>query len=543
MKMKSLLIALALLLTFSCALAADSLPGNLTTIDAGAFENADLSGNLTLPAGVDSIGSRAFAGTGLHALIVPDGCATVNASVLAGGEAAYVLINGRNTVISGGSLTDVPYVFGPATSQVSGLNGFYAIESLVKAEGLYFAVTTTEAKPLCAVEDDVLSVCMPKLVNGVPVRSMATLVTNGLENALIEVPEYLAGTTSLEDATYWTMTATAPTTTTTALVSGNTYTFTSAVEGAYGDTTYTWTLTEDGAIRTLTTTEPKLTTTVNAEATLTIALSVKDELGDTASASAEFTFDNPVTYRALLVGNTYPGELSELPGPDNDVYAMGKMLSLYSGTDYKVTKKINVSASTIKSSITSVLGGADANDVSIFYYSGHGTSYGDLCGVGSTYVSVDELREWLDTVPGTKIVLLDCCYSGMHIDKDASGSAFNRAVVNAFSWRSKDNLATDGYIVMTACNKKQTSASLGVRLDDDSVIWFGAFTHALCYGSGYELIEGVTCTAWADASGNNDGKITLGEAYYNVVDTITNIWEVSQATQYFGSTSFVLWSK
>jgi len=314
-----------------------------------------------------------------------------------------------------------------------------------------------------------------------------------------------------------------------------------SVDGEYGAVTYKWTFTNGTVKTTATTTVPYVTTTPT-HTNFTIDVVAVDAVGDAASSGLTLVLpeNNPVKYRALLIGNTYPGTINDLPGPDNDVAALKKTLSMWTGTPYTVTTRINVTASGIRSAITSAFSGADSNDVSLFFYSGHGTSAGDLCGTSNTYISVSQLRDYLDTVPGTKIVLLDCCYSGAHINKadaDASASAFNNAVIAAFSARPKANLATSGYAVITACSKTQTSSSLSY----DGDYWFGAFTYSVCLGSGYNMRTGRTGTIWADA--NSDKKITLYECYYDTVDTVKNVLGCDQNTQYYGTSSFVLWSK
>ena len=147
-------------------------------------------------------------------------------------------------------------------------------------------------------------------------------------------------------------------------------------------------------------------------------------------------------------------------------------------------------------------------------------------------------------IPGTKIVILDCCYSGMMIGKSndaASPAAFNSAVISAFSSFNKDdNLASNGYIVLTACSKNQVSASLS-----DGVTSFGAFTYGLCYGSGYDEWN----QQWLGslpADTNGDGQITLAEAYSKAVERVNwlkTMVAMEQVAQYYGDTSFVLWSE
>lgn len=253
--------------------------------------------------------------------------------------------------------------------------------------------------------------------------------------------------------------------------------------------------------------------------------------------------DSSIKYRALLIGNTYPGTYSELPGPDNDVEGMKTMLKMQSSTPYAINTRINVTCAQMKSAITSTFKDADSDDVSLFFYSGHGTNYGEICGTANTYLTIGELRECLDKIPGTKIVLLDCCYSGAYIDKTKEPVDFNDTVKSVFSACPRANLAADKYIVMTACTKKQTASSLGFGKVDGEVFWFGAFTYSLVYGSGYNMYYQTPCTSWADFGGNRDGKTTLMEAYVDAKDTIEQVLLCRHTPQYYGDPSFVLWEK
>lgn len=253
-------------------------------------------------------------------------------------------------------------------------------------------------------------------------------------------------------------------------------------------------------------------------------------------------------YRALLIGNTYPGEGSmELDGPDNDVAAVNKMLQRQTGTPYAVTTKYNITDSGMKSAIASAFAGADSNDISLFYYSGHGaysssSSYlGALCGTYDTYLTVNELRTELDKIPGKKIVLLDSCHSGNHIGKSAGAvenevEAFNDAVISAFAAKDKANLASSDYYVITACGKSQTSKTVS----HDGNYWYGLFTQGLTKGSGYDTRYRTNCSWYADA--NSNGAVTLSEAY-NYIKQVVSESGLVQSTKYYGPTSTVLWSR
>lgn len=299
------------------------------------------------------------------------------------------------------------------------------------------------------------------------------------------------------------------------------------------------------------------------------------------------------TYRALLIGNTYTGESNELPGCENDVDGMRTMLGRMTATPYSVTVKKNIRAEEILSSISSTFGNASYNDVSLFYYSGHGansvgadgnpTSYhAALVGTFQTYVSIARLKTELDKIPGKKVIIIDACHSGQFIARDGtmtqvSSSAFNSQVVNlfanddqlsgdvsrtavvlaedgsellseeapAFIDRADDtNFAKSGYYVITACRSEEKSVSTGYDSNGDGKIdrYFGLFTYGLCYGNGWNLARNVAISS-LNADLNKDSKVTLYEAYV-YAKVMAQSHNPNQTAQIWPENSaFVLWGK
>lgn len=549
--MKRTLMMAALLMAMLLCLsgAAAQLPEDLTSIGSEAFAgDTSLKGVVTLPAGVTEVGSRAFANTGVHALVVNEACASLPADVLAGGNAAYVRLSSSGTELSA-ALTDVPYIFAPAGSAAASLTGFYATETLQAQDGFYFSLDEDEALPLCAVSPMTGAVTVPKFVGDLPLRQLDTLVLNGLSGANLCVPSYLTLPEGMTATTYDAMTLTEPVPSVTECAAGDAVTWTTEVTGAYGEVSYIWLFDTEGSVSSIITAEPTVTWTTTKQGLCVASVTAVDALNDQVSARASgVTVGAPVPiYRALLVGNTYPGTSNALPGCDSDVYSMRAMLNAMTGTDYAITTSINVNATGIQGAISSAFADARPCDVSLFYFSGHGTSSGALVGTGNTTVSVATLRAWLDKIPGTKIVIIDACFSGNMIGKaegSNSPSSFTSAFVSGFSYYTKsDDLANYGYIVMTACTKEQESNSLTA-----GDVSFGAFTYGVCYGSGYDSWHQTSLSDLpADADGNE--VITLGEAYTTAVARVA--WlnsllpstdQMEQAAQYYGDTSFVLWS-
>lgn len=504
----------------------------------------------SIPASVTEVEDEAFANTAIDALIVPVTVNKVGAQVLAGSDASYIYLNGSSTTLAdeGG----VPFVFGPVSSPASSLSNFYDSSKLASDSGLYYFVADT-AQPLCAQAPSVLSgsVTIPKLLDGVPVTTISELYLSNTGLSEVRIPAYLGQTEGVKTVNYQTLFLTEPVPDVTESPAGHYVTWTTSIDGAYGDVIYEWTFEVGGETVTTTTTQPSIKYAPMTEGLCTVTVTATDEVGDYASASGGQVnlTEMKITYRALLVGNSYSNDtIPQLEGPATDIMAMLTVLNSMSGTPYKVTTAREITASGIQAAIASAFSGAQPCDVSLFYYSGHGTEKGELVGTGSTYLSVYGLRSSLQKVPGTKVVLLDSCYSGSAIGRSAdatsaSPAAFNRSVISALSSasRSSVNLEDAGYIVLTSCRKDQTSISLS----GGNGHYWGVFTYGLCYGSGYDEWE-RTSLGRLPADSNGDAAITLGEAYKGVqerVNYLSTLTTVTQATQYYGDTSYVLWSK
>jgi len=258
-------------------------------------------------------------------------------------------------------------------------------------------------------------------------------------------------------------------------------------------------------------------------------------------------------YRGFLVGvgdyqyspDAY-GNI-DLPAPPFDVDRMYDTLS-YSGSGFSLITRLidlHTTKAAILNGIAIAFSGADEDDVSYFYFSGHGTNYEGisyLCPTDvmynsplSAFISTAELEDALSAIPGTKVVILDCCHSGGFIGKQMqeeeifpSAQEFNDNVINAFLFK---DLASSQYKVLTSCLSSQVCVEL-IPSEGDP---FGLFSGVLCEGCGYNY---YTHPYFAD--GNENGEITLHEAYtytygqVNIIATeLNNLygWNIDQDTQ------------
>lgn len=255
---------------------------------------------------------------------------------------------------------------------------------------------------------------------------------------------------------------------------------------------------------------------------------------------------NQIVYRAYCVGVGdyiyFPDNYGniDLLGPPYDVdrvsYTMSKCRfgpsdTTFSELWYNLDRSATKTA--ILQGIDNIFPEADYNDVSYFYFSGHGirannTSY--LCPTEtsyyapiSTYISVDELEAALSAIPGTKVVLLDACYSGGFVGKGVEEikiskeklESFNDEIVNAFSRAElKVLLTTNQYQVLTSCHYDEQCMGLSSATPGDFDP-FGVFTIALCAGCGYY--------GSYPADTNLDTRVSLQEAYLYIKSYVQDL--------------------
>ena len=266
---------------------------------------------------------------------------------------------------------------------------------------------------------------------------------------------------------------------------------------------------------------------------------------------SSITQNGAVVYRALCVGVgdyiNYDID-ADLLAPPYDVDNMRQILNqcrfgssntTFSDIDY--LKDWQATKSNILHGISSTFAGADSDDVSYFYFSGHGsiirnTSYicpSDATSSFESFISVDELETALSAIPGTKVVFLDSCHSGGFIGRGEGETlileeelkSFNDEVINVFSQAQfKGLLTTNQYKVLTSCHYYEPCYEIQPTDGDP----FGVFTKALC--------EGCSYSGSYPADTNLDTKVSLHEAYLYIRNWVF-YYGVSQDVQIYPNNS------
>ena len=198
-------------------------------------------------------------------------------------------------------------------------------------------------------------------------------------------------------------------------------------------------------------------------------------------------------YRALVIGQNYattPGwPLFTYATMDGATFAdvLGNS-GLFATTPFEVNDCYDLTASEILAQISSTFGSAGPEDVSLFYFSGHGgesgSNLGALVGSDGAFVTPTALRSAMDNIQGRKIIIISACFSGNHIAKYRDA-------------------APGEYFVLTSSSATQESYG--------PIYNINFFTYHLLAAIGYDVETGTNAQRAADANGN--GVLTLQEIY------------------------------
>lgn len=212
--------------------------------------------------------------------------------------------------------------------------------------------------------------------------------------------------------------------------------------------------------------------------------------------------------RALLIGQktSVRGDVSQWGVPDCN--AMNRMLSKVGYS--KITQKTNVKGTSLRSFINTAFAGADSDDISLFFFSGHGcVGNGALCMYDRNDVLPSQLAAMLKQIPGTVIVMSNSCFSGHFINKgEGSSDEAAQNFVNAFAQQNETvksgEFATSKFKVLVAASKYQESWNA------ISPNQFGFFTYLMIKGSGFDYFSGSKSSS-APADKNRNNKLTVDE--------------------------------
>lgn len=275
--------------------------------------------------------------------------------------------------------------------------------------------------------------------------------------------------------------------------------------------------------------------------------------------------DGVVTFRAVLIGNTYEGTENELAGTQNGVECLEDMLKTLKNPYAEVLTVLDGTKRDMQRAVARVFSKADADDLTLFYYGGHAAvaeeeSYtseeyydGALYfwnrkkGEGEYYATA-ELKELFDRYNGKKALIIDSCGSGAFVQTqsvsggnreephmimtDAEADGFEASFAEVFSGNAYvpegDHLpiALSGefrdsdYFVLCAAQKGEYSYQVPVLLDGE--YYYGSLMSiGIMQGTGYEFLTGWTDSMPADS--DMDKQITLKEIYSYIPKVVNEL--------------------
>ena len=238
------------------------------------------------------------------------------------------------------------------------------------------------------------------------------------------------------------------------------------------------------------------------------------------------TYLNSVDYNALLIGvGDYPGEVNDLPLPPKDVSAMKSALLSGSNWDEDNIKTLVNSKATlanVKDSLENWLADReDEDDISLIYYTGHGTTLTDDNGdeedgideclvLFDQFFVDDDFKDILDnSFEGRIVIIIDSCFSGGM--PCASGQEENKCDY----WNKEFTNSLSGQNRALLMSSQEDESSLGIRFGDGN----NGFSHGF-------LTIGVLSGLHGSADEDDNSDITVKECFEYSINMIKETQEI-----------------
>ncbi len=251
--------------------------------------------------------------------------------------------------------------------------------------------------------------------------------------------------------------------------------------------------------------------------------------GDLRSEMTVNVEEAPVRYRVLMISEqNYAQDVNTVRiGAVNTVNNLEALFSTasYDGSACDITVKTDITADEAYAAIDTAFAGAQEKDVSIFYISCHGyyeNGMTMLQFVDGSEIAACDLERALRKVPGTVVVIADCCDSGGLIGSYEDMARMNGGIITAFSGEGAVFSSTK-YKVIASAGVGQDSYRLGYAAGENDAVT--VFAWALCDALGWDVDDNRRGALNADT--NYDGRITLWEAYLYTDRRV--MWYLSRA--------------
>ena len=248
--------------------------------------------------------------------------------------------------------------------------------------------------------------------------------------------------------------------------------------------------------------------------------------------------------RALIVGQQmYQESVNTVRvGSINTAQSVASMLQSQNvdGESYETTVLLDSTREETLSAIRTAFADAREGDISLFYitchgYYAHGMSFFEL--YDGSVIAASDLERELRKIPGTVVVIADCCGSGGLIGQASSLEDFNRGIVQVFSGRiGSPSFAGSKYKVVASASLDQDSYRISFDENVTESDMATVLARALCDGAGWSLGSARRAALRADA--DYDRQITLNEIGLYLSRRVA--WYLNVAGELAGSsTSYV----
>jgi len=221
--------------------------------------------------------------------------------------------------------------------------------------------------------------------------------------------------------------------------------------------------------------------------------------------------------RALIVGQQMyeEGVNSVRVGSINTAQSVSFLLQNQNvdGESYETTVLLDSGRAQTLAAIRTAFAEAEEGDISLFYitchgYYAHGMSFFEL--YDGSVIAARDLERELRKVPGTVVVIADCCGSGGLIGRASSMEDFNRGIVQVFSGHvGAPSFAGSKYKVIASASLDQDSYRISFDENVTESDMATVLARALCDGAGWSLGGSRRAALRADA--DYDRQITFGE--------------------------------
>ena len=245
--------------------------------------------------------------------------------------------------------------------------------------------------------------------------------------------------------------------------------------------------------------------------------------------------------RALIVGQQMyeEGVNSVRVGSINTAQSVSFLLQSQNvdGESYETTVLLDSGRAQTLAAIRTAFAEAEEGDISLFYitchgYYAHGMSFFEL--YDGSVIAARDLERELRKVPGTVVVIADCCGSGGLIGRASSMEDFNRGIVQVFSgYVGAPSFAGSKYKVIASASLDQDSYRISFDENVTESDMATVLARALCDGAGWSLGGSRRAALRADA--DYDRQITFGEIGAYLVRRVP--WYLNVAGELAGSST------